>query len=127
MRKQCLSYFSHYHASRLDELRIFLEHDGWELCPVKSTFVASQLEEFKYLRPALNNCKNAASNPDASCFSNEQENSVVGGDWLSNCLENGTSPFDVAADEAMEEDILSSIAVRNNFCLLCPRGTRNRR
>ncbi|XP_043272712.1 syndetin isoform X2 [Venturia canescens] len=110
MRKQCLSYFSHYHASRLDELRIFLEHDGWELCPVKSTFVASQLEEFKCLRPALNNCKNATGNSDAPCFTNEHENSVVGGDWLSNCVENGTSPFDIAADETMEEDILSSIA-----------------
>ena len=113
MKKQCLSYFSHYHASRLDELRIFLEHDGWELCPVKSTFVASQLEEFKCLRPALNNYNTVSGSADG-----EHENSVVSEGWLNNYIDSGTTPFDSAADEIMDEDILSSFAVLSMFIQL---------
>lgn len=78
---------------------------------MKSTFVASQLEEFKCLRPALNNYRSGTSSADGSCFASEHDNSVVGGGWLNYYFENGTSPFDVAADETMDEDILSSIAV----------------
>lgn len=105
MRNQCLLYFSHYHACRLDELRIFLEHDGWELCPVKSTFVATQLQEFKSLRPALINCRSwsNASDPDGS---SEHDTSVFG--WIQRYLETDVSPFDVGLDETMDEDILAN-------------------
>uniref|UniRef100_A0A0C9Q2V8 CCDC132_0 protein n=1 Tax=Fopius arisanus TaxID=64838 RepID=A0A0C9Q2V8_9HYME len=99
MKNQCSLYFSHYHASRLDELRIFLEHDGWELCPVKSTFVATQLQEFKSLRPALINCRS----PDGS---SDHDNSVSG--WIQRYLETDISPFDVGMDETMDEDILAT-------------------
>ena len=30
-------------SSRLDELRIFMETEAWELCPVRSTFTIHQL------------------------------------------------------------------------------------
>ncbi|XP_015119405.1 syndetin [Diachasma alloeum] len=99
MRNQCSLYFSHYHVCRLDELRIFLEHDGWELCPVKSTFVATQLQEFKSLRPALINCRS----PDGS---SDHDNSVFG--WIQRYLETDVSPFDVGMDETMDEDILAN-------------------
>ena len=36
----CLSYCS---RARLDELRMFLENEAWELCPVKSNFNTLQL------------------------------------------------------------------------------------
>ncbi|XP_033208336.1 syndetin isoform X2 [Belonocnema kinseyi] len=105
IRKQCLSYFSNYHISRLDELRIFLENDGWELCPVKPTFVATQLQEFKSLKPILNSFKNWNASESSSL--SENENCVTNG-WLQRCLDGGTSPFDVGLDETMDEDILAN-------------------
>ncbi|XP_015588242.1 syndetin [Cephus cinctus] len=106
IRKQSMSYFSHYHASRLDELRIFLENDGWELCPVKPTFMATQLQEFKSLKPVLNSYK-VRNSPDGSNLS-ENGSSGAGG-WLQRYLEAGTSPFNVGLDETADEDILANI------------------
>lgn len=44
IRKQSVNYFKNYHAHRLEELRIFLEHESWEICPVKPTFEILQLQ-----------------------------------------------------------------------------------
>lgn len=38
LRKQSVNYFRSYHRARLDELRMFLDNEGWEACPVKSGF-----------------------------------------------------------------------------------------
>ncbi|CAG5128982.1 unnamed protein product [Candidula unifasciata] len=43
LKQQSLNYFKTHHQSRLDELRMFLEHEAWELCPVKSNFNILQL------------------------------------------------------------------------------------
>ena len=37
-------YFLRYHCSKLDELRIFLENEGWEICPVRSDFDIRKLQ-----------------------------------------------------------------------------------
>ncbi|XP_076244228.1 vacuolar protein sorting 50 isoform X1 [Calliopsis andreniformis] len=103
IRKQSLSYFSHYHASRLDELRIFLEHDGWELCPVKSNFVATQLQEFKSLKPSLNTYKTWNSLDNSNINEND---SPIGVEWVQKYLEGGTSPFSIGLDDTIDEDIL---------------------
>lgn len=104
IRKQSLSYFSHYHASRLDELRIFLENDGWELCPVKSNFVATQLQEFKSLKPSLTSCK-VWNNFDSNVGEND---SNISTEWIQKYLEGGASPFSIGLDDTMDEDILIS-------------------
>jgi hypothetical protein len=44
IRKQSLNYFRSYHRTRLDELKMFLENEGWELCPVKSSFTIFMLQ-----------------------------------------------------------------------------------
>lgn len=44
IRKQSVNYFKNYHRSRMDELRIFLENEGWEICPVKPNFTILQLQ-----------------------------------------------------------------------------------
>lgn len=49
IRKQSINYFKNHHRIRLDELRMFLENETWELCPVKSNFSILQLHEFKFL------------------------------------------------------------------------------
>ncbi|XP_010710865.1 syndetin-like [Meleagris gallopavo] len=43
IRKQSVNYFKTYHRTRLEELRMFLENETWELCPVKSNFSILQL------------------------------------------------------------------------------------
>ncbi|KAM6959485.1 syndetin isoform 1-T1 [Aplochiton taeniatus] len=49
IRRQSVNYFKNYHRTRLEELRMFLENETWELCPVKSTFSIAQLHEFKFM------------------------------------------------------------------------------
>uniref|UniRef100_A0A3Q4BWP6 Uncharacterized protein n=1 Tax=Mola mola TaxID=94237 RepID=A0A3Q4BWP6_MOLML len=49
IKRQSVNYFKHYHRARLEELRMFLENETWELCPVKSNFNISQLHEFKFM------------------------------------------------------------------------------
>jgi len=102
IKKQSLSYFSHHHTSRLDELRIFLENDGWELCPVKSNFVATQLLEFRSLKPSLNNCK-AWNSLDSSNLSDSDNSTGID---LQKYLESGSSLFTIGLDDSMDEDIL---------------------
>ncbi|XP_067359611.1 syndetin isoform X4 [Channa argus] len=43
IKRQSINYFKNYHRARLEELRMFLENETWELCPVKSNFNISQL------------------------------------------------------------------------------------
>jgi hypothetical protein len=102
IKKQSLSYFSHHHTSRLDELRIFLENDGWELCPVKSNFVATQLLEFRSLKPSLTNCK-AWNSLDSSNLSDSDNSTGID---LQKYLESGSSLFTIGLDDSMDEDIL---------------------
>ncbi|XP_020295336.1 syndetin isoform X2 [Pseudomyrmex gracilis] len=102
IKKQSLSYFFHHHASRLDELRIFLENDGWELCPVKSNFVATQLQEFRSLKPSLNNCK-AWNSLDSSNLSDSDNSTGID---MQKYFEGGLSPFTIGLDDTIDEDIL---------------------
>ncbi|XP_072179287.1 syndetin-like [Diadema setosum] len=53
IRQQSLNYFKSYHRARIDELRIFLENEGWEPCPVKSNFSYQSLHEFRFMRDYL--------------------------------------------------------------------------
>ncbi|KAF0304932.1 Syndetin [Amphibalanus amphitrite] len=50
VKKQCVAFIHVYHRARLEELRMFLENEAWEVCPVKPTFSVHNLQEFKHLR-----------------------------------------------------------------------------
>lgn len=50
IKKQSFSFFCSYHLTRMDQLHMFLENEGWEICPVKSTFNINQLIEYKFLK-----------------------------------------------------------------------------
>ena len=43
LKQQSLNFFKTHHQVRLDELRMFLENEAWEMCPVKSNFQITQL------------------------------------------------------------------------------------
>ncbi|XP_066144425.1 syndetin isoform X1 [Euwallacea fornicatus] len=117
IRKQSACYFKNYHAQRLEELKIFMENEMWEICPVKPAFSILQLQEFKSVRSALKNYKNTPqmspttpvystnSTECSSCHS--QDGSSVTGTYFVRYANHGT-PFDGSLDEAIvEEDILA--------------------
>jgi len=100
IRKQSINYFRNYHRARMDELRMFLENEGWELCPVKSNFSIFHLQEFKFLR-ALADLK-----PDETLSISKLEE-VNKSDWgYFDKYADAGSPFDAQTEEETEEDVL---------------------
>ncbi|XP_058534121.1 syndetin [Ochotona princeps] len=101
IRKQSVNYFKNYHRTRLDELRMFLENETWELCPVKSNFSILQLHEFKFLEqsrsPSVSPSKQLASTSSKTVTLFEQYCS-------------GGNPFEVQANHRDDEteDVLAS-------------------
>ncbi|KAI3385393.1 hypothetical protein SNEBB_008487 [Seison nebaliae] len=49
VKKYSISFFKHYHQMRLDELKMFLENDFWQQCPLHEHFTIYDLKEFKRL------------------------------------------------------------------------------
>ncbi|XP_065327103.1 syndetin isoform X1 [Pelmatolapia mariae] len=70
IKRQSVNYFKNYHRARLEELRMFLENETWELCPVKSNFNIAQLHEFKFMgqcrSPSVSPSRQAASSTSPS-------------------------------------------------------------
>nr|XP_014350721.1 PREDICTED: syndetin isoform X3 [Latimeria chalumnae] len=101
IRKQSVNYFKNYHRTRLEELRMFLENETWELCPVKSNFSILQLHEFKFMgqprSPSVSPSKQHGTTPLASVPLFEQY-----------C--NGGNPFEMQAESKDDEteDVLAA-------------------
>ncbi|KFU92589.1 Coiled-coil domain-containing protein 132 [Chaetura pelagica] len=101
IRKQSVNYFKTYHRTRLEELRMFLENETWELCPVKSSFSILQLHEFKFMEqsrsPSVSPSKQPASAVSTTVTLFEEY-----------C--NGGNPFEIQADSKDDEteDVLAS-------------------
>uniref|UniRef100_A0ACB8FVG1 Syndetin n=1 Tax=Sphaerodactylus townsendi TaxID=933632 RepID=A0ACB8FVG1_9SAUR len=101
VRKQSVNYFKNYHRTRLEELRMFLENETWELCPVKSNFSILQLHEFKFMgqsrSPSVSPSKQPASEIERTVTLFEQ-------------YYNGGNPFEIPANNKDDEteDVLAS-------------------
>ncbi|XP_069681255.1 syndetin isoform X2 [Periplaneta americana] len=115
IKKQSSNYFRNYHRDSLEELRIFLENESWELCPVKPDFSILQLQEFRSLRHVLKSWKprsdggqTTVSSPDCSSSNHSQDGSSITGGYFARYSESG-SPFDIGLDDVHEEDILANI------------------
>ncbi|XP_056154074.1 syndetin isoform X2 [Lampris incognitus] len=65
IKRQSVNYFKNYHRARLEELRMFLENETWELCPVKSNFNITQLHEFKF----MGQCRSPSVSPSRQAVS----------------------------------------------------------
>ncbi|XP_043923577.1 syndetin isoform X2 [Protopterus annectens] len=101
IRKQSVNYFKNYHRTRLEELRMFLENETWELCPVKSSFSILQLHEFKFM--------DQTRSPSVS----PSKQSTVAASTVTSLFEqhrDGGNPFEMQADfkEDETEDVLAS-------------------
>ncbi|KAI6658191.1 coiled-coil domain-containing protein [Oopsacas minuta] len=44
-----LDYFNHYHELRMEDLKLFIENESWELCPLPINFSLGQFTEFSFL------------------------------------------------------------------------------
>ncbi|XP_072431591.1 syndetin isoform X2 [Chiloscyllium punctatum] len=101
IRKQSVNYFKSYHRIRLEELRMFLENETWELCPVKSNFSILQLHEFKFMRqsrsPSMSPSKQYTTTPATTGSLFDQ-------------YQNGGNPFEHQADikDDESEDVLAA-------------------
>ncbi|XP_057652521.1 syndetin [Diorhabda carinulata] len=117
IKKQSEYYFMNYHAQRLEELKIFLENEMWEICPVKSSFKISQLQEFKPFRYSIKTFGtqvspttiNYSTNSTECCSSTHSlDGSSIIGNYFIRFAEHGT-PFDTGLDNTViEEDIMAS-------------------
>lgn len=105
IRQASLRYFLRYHEYKLDELRIFLESEGWQVCPVRADFDACQLHEFKFLSSGQSLSKQTSPTKKKSCFE------VF--------VDSGT-PFDIQKEESDENIYAVSVAfLKMCFCFSC--------
>ncbi|XP_067655152.1 syndetin-like [Haliotis asinina] len=117
LKQQSLNYFRNHHRARLDELRMFLENEGWELCPVKSNFNILQLLEFRFLRNWKLKMKSvvtpAVDVDKISGLDRINDTSLQSSGYFSRFLEEG-SPFDIQQDEDEQEDVFSSVGEKDD-------------
>ena len=50
LRKATSEYFYVYHKTKMEEIKVFLETELWQLVPMKSNFSILQLHEFNFLK-----------------------------------------------------------------------------
>ncbi|KAM4539941.1 syndetin isoform 2-T2 [Odontesthes bonariensis] len=104
IKRQSVNYFKNYHRARLEELRMFLENETWELCPVKSNFNIAQLHEFKF----MGQCRSPSISPSRQAVSSstpaQEELSL-----FQQFLQEG-NPFEMHIEQKEEEteDVLAS-------------------
>ncbi|KAG7501372.1 hypothetical protein JOB18_047835 [Solea senegalensis] len=104
IKRQSVNYFKNYHRARLEELRMFLENETWELCPVKSNFNIAQLHEFKF----MGQCRSPSVSPNRQAMSSNspaQEELCL----FHQFLQEG-NPFEMHIEQKEEEteDVLAS-------------------
>ncbi|CAG9574167.1 unnamed protein product [Danaus chrysippus] len=107
IKTQSLLYIKNYHRGRMEELKLFLENEGWEQCPVRTTFNVLNLQEFKQFKKYLNSIKSDAVKSTQS----ETTSSVPSQDdslYISKYFTEKTSrtPFEIFRNENVtNEDI----------------------
>lgn len=107
IKSQSMLYIKNYHSGRIEELRLFLENEGWEMCPVKSDFTVLNLQEFKQFKhcirvnldSSVSVCKSLS---DGASSSHSQDDSVyIRKVFSSDCKR---SPFEMFRDENISND-----------------------
>ncbi|KAL4225130.1 hypothetical protein ACF0H5_015823 [Mactra antiquata] len=106
LKQQSLNYFKNHHRTKMDELRMFLENEGWELCPVKSSFHIQNLVEFKFLKQMTSQSK-VSTNQNGSKDNFDQSESSVRRCKYFEEYSGKTTPFDVQTDNDDNEDVFA--------------------
>lgn len=106
LKQQSLNYFKNHHRYRMEELRMFLENEGWELCPVKLSFSYVQLLEFRFMKSWM-------KSPNSTLNLSTTEDSSGGGSGMESSkrryfMKSATkNPFDEKPDEDENEDFFT--------------------
>lgn len=111
IRTQSVSYIKNYHKGRMEELKLFLENEGWEQCPVRDSFNLLNLQEFKqfkrYLNPSKNEHGKSSAQSDTTSSAHSQDDSVY---IARHFTHKATStPFEIFRDEAVTNDDIFGI------------------
>ncbi|KAK6190358.1 hypothetical protein SNE40_002246 [Patella caerulea] len=104
LKQQSLNYFKNHHRARLDELRVFVENEGWELCPVKSSFNILQLMEFRFMKNWQSG--QATEVKSQGNQGNQESTENKNGGYFMEYLDEG-NPFDIQPDEEEKEDVFA--------------------
>ncbi|XP_014033994.1 syndetin isoform X2 [Salmo salar] len=98
IKRQSVNYFKNYHRTRLEELRMFLENEKWERCPVNIT----QLHEFKF----MGQCRSPSVSPSRQVLSSQDQEVLS----LFELFSQEGNPFERHIDSKDEEteDVLAS-------------------
>ena len=76
IKQQSSAYFKMYHRKCMSELKLFLETDVWELCPIKQDFKLSDLHDFHFLektKDAFSNSTDSSSSVSTAAASDAQK------------------------------------------------------
>ncbi|XP_022337065.2 syndetin-like isoform X3 [Crassostrea virginica] len=113
LKQQSLNYFKNHHRYRMEELRMFLENEGWELCPVKLSFSYVQLlgnkfllnQEFGFMKSWM---KSSAMTLNSSSTEDATDTTMMGSTRRRYFMQQAErNPFDEKPDEDENEDFFS--------------------
>ncbi|CAH8541857.1 unnamed protein product [Schistosoma turkestanicum] len=82
LRISIQKYFKDFHRKHMDRLKMFLENETWEICPVKQSFTIMDLQEFiaiKDLFESNTTNNNTTNSGNSSSSSGANKNITVGG------------------------------------------------
>lgn len=106
VKTQSVSYIKNYHRGRMEELKLFLENEGWEQCPVKSTFNLLNLQEFKQFKKHFNPSKSDTSviksQSDGTSSVHSQDDSVYIAKYFNQ--KTNYTPFEIFRNENVTND-----------------------
>lgn len=104
IKTQSVVYIQNYHRGRLEELKLFLENEAWEQCPVKSTFNLLNLQEFKQFKKYLNRSDGVVTKNQSENASSvtSQDDSVYVTKYFK--YDTSSSPFDMFRNENTTND-----------------------
>ncbi|XP_052286176.1 syndetin-like isoform X2 [Dreissena polymorpha] len=106
LKQQSLNYFKNHHRAKMDELRMFLENEGWELCPVKSSFHVLHLVEFKFMRQSVTP-QNFLTNRNARQPTSDQSEAQSLKRQYFEEFSGDTTPFDFQTEQEEKEDVFA--------------------
>lgn len=109
IKQHSINYLENYHKARMEELKLFLENEGWEMCPVRSGFTMLNLQEFKPFKRLIggtrvtNKNRNGSQSESTSSVHSQDDNSYINKFLNSNSKE---TPFNMFRNESVtNEDI----------------------
>lgn len=107
IRRQSVNYFKNYHRTCGEELHMFLENEGWALCPVKKNFTIFQLMEFRFLNIIKHSHQQSSFNSPISSPSSKAETAKLTDESFFEKYYDGGNPFDINQTDIDEiEDVL---------------------